>query len=123
MVTSPVAPSKIAVGDIIVFRPPSVTTTVAHRVVDVELAEDTVLFKTKGDAANNYDSDVVPVTNLLGKVICWIPFVGRIVHSIRSVPGFGLIMLVTTILLLLVQVRSLIRIRSSKPSKHLSSIE
>jgi signal peptidase len=124
MVTRAVAPSEVAVRDIIAFRPPGgTTTTVAHRVVEIELSENTVLFTTKGDAVENDDSYAVPAANLLGKVTYWIPFVGRIAHSIRTVPGFALLVLTPMVLLIIFQVRGLIGMRSSKSGRHLSSIE
>jgi signal peptidase len=118
MITHTVAPSEIAIDDIIAFRPPGgATTTVAHRVVEVNPAENTVLFITKGDAVEDNDSYAVPATNVLGRVIFWIPLVGYITHSIKTVPGFVLLVLVPMVLIILLQARSLIRAHSTKSDK------
>lgn len=119
MITNTVAPSEIAIDDIIAFRPPGgVTTTVAHRVVEVNPSENTVLFTTKGDAVEDNDSYAVPAANVLGKVIFWIPLVGYIAHSIKTVPGFVLLVLVPVVIIILLQARSLIRAHSTKAGKY-----
>lgn len=73
-------------NDVIAFKKDD--RTVTHRVVEVEDKGSLLYYKTMGDANNTSDSDLVPQSNLLGKVFFAIPYIGRIVFFIKTVPGY-----------------------------------
>src|SRR3989338_4251358 len=73
-------------NDVIAFKKED--RTVTHRIIDVEDKGSLLYYKTMGDANNISDSDLVPQSNVLGNVFFAIPYAGRIVFFINTVPGY-----------------------------------
>ena len=99
-----VDPAKIKVGDIIAFYPrwdPDIT--VSHRVIEV-LEKPFLAFRTKGDANEDPDRDIVPVDYLLARVSYNIPYLGYALISVakysRSELGFVLFVCLPTFFLI-----------------------
>lgn len=73
--------------------------TFTHRVVYSKENAGTFFYKTKGD--NNKDEDIgeIPEYKTVGKVILYVPILGRIVNFVKSQQGFiALIIIPTTII-------------------------
>lgn len=87
-------------GDIISFTNAR-SQTITHRVTDITKKDNVVQFKTKGDANNVSDTDLVPNANVVGKVIFQVPYVGRFIGFIKTPIGFGLIIVLPTLLFIL----------------------
>lgn len=68
------------VGDVVVFQ--TQRTAVVHRIIAIN--GDEVI--TRGDA-NTADDEPITMANIKGKVVCAIPFVGYIVHLIKTPLG------------------------------------
>jgi len=97
----PVVPADIEVGDIIAFNPPwRPDDTVSHRVIEV--LDDG--FRTKGDANEDPDLDIVPAANVIGRVSFNIHHMGYVLERIgrytRNPLGFGLLICIPTALLI-----------------------
>lgn len=98
-------------GDVISFKNAK-DQTVTHRVVSV-VKESPIQetpsketpwktqYKTKGDANNTPDTELVPASSVLGKVIFQVPYVGRFIGFIKTPLGFGLIIILPTLLFIL----------------------
>ena len=100
----PVDPSKIKVGDIVAFNPPSQPdVTVSHRVIEI-IREPALGFQTKGDANEDPDFDIIPADNVLAKVPFTMPNMGRYLLHIKQYTksrlGFGLFIALPTVLLI-----------------------
>ena len=96
-----VDPADIEVGDVIAFNSSTdADITVSHRVIGV-LDNG---FRTKGDANENPDLEVVPASDVIGKVDFDIPHVGsllmRIEHFIHTSLGFTLLIGIPAVLLI-----------------------
>ena len=99
-----VEPTQIEVGDIIAFKPrwdPDVT--VSHRVIEV-IEEPFLAFRTKGDANEDPDWDILPVDYVLARVAFNIPKLGyvlnRISGYIRGPLALALCVILPTVLLI-----------------------
>lgn len=81
-----VDPAEIKVGDIIAFNPPrhEPDVIVSHRVVEVLSDGASLEFRTKGDANENPDFDVIPASNVMAKVTYNIPKAGYALARIRQ---------------------------------------
>jgi len=88
VVTRPVEPETIVVGDIITFRPTTVgESMISHRVIDVRRAS-ALYFLTKGDANDNPDPFTVPARNLVGKICFHAPYWGYLTEFLKTPIGF-----------------------------------
>ena len=100
--------TSIEEGDIITFRINS-DTLVTHRVVEIYNQNGDISFKTKGDANNAEDEDLVMGDDLVGKYIFRIPAFGYLTDLIRQPLGFVLLFVLPIVILLGKEVKSLIK--------------
>ena len=75
--------NELSEGDIIAFE--SGASVVTHRIISID--ESQMLITTKGDANENEDFTPVAYTNVLGKVIGHIPFIGMIAAWLSEASG------------------------------------
>ncbi len=88
VVTSPVEPDDIAVGDIITFRSVSgEEMLITHRVIGVG-ESSSLYFETKGDANQGPDPFTVPARNLVGRVAFNAPYWGYATEFLKTPLGF-----------------------------------
>jgi signal peptidase len=111
VVIKPVDPNTLQINDIICFRlsePPSIT----HRIANITSEG----FLTKGDANEDPDQWTVKKESVIGKVIFTIPFVGYIGYFVRTPIGFVLLILIPASLIIIIEIRSIIRNMKNKPA-------
>lgn len=73
---------SIKAGDVITFRADGIIT---HRVVNILRDKDGKAYlQTKGDANNRNDDFKIYENDIIGKVVCVIPYLGKIIRFIKS---------------------------------------
>jgi signal peptidase len=88
VVTRPVDPEEIKVGDIITFNPVSLgERMMTHRVIDIR-KNSPVVFQTQGDNCGMPDPFSVPAENLVGKICFHIPYGGNFTEFLKTPAGF-----------------------------------
>lgn len=93
--------ATLSTGDIVAFRTGASEgpSRITHRIVGVEQTDDGRMFRTKGDANEAPDSQLVAPENVIGSVWFHIPLVGRLVaFAGTSVGTFLLVVLPATLL-------------------------
>ncbi len=85
VITRPVEPKDIMMGDPILFRESylEAEARIVHRVIDITGIDSRLFFQTKGDANEYPDPDLVSSQNFIGKVVLYIPHVGKIAYLSR----------------------------------------
>lgn len=97
-----VNPKNISIGDIIVYRDGS-DRFVIHRVINIKIGVDGKLyFTTKGDGNPGPDSGDVSQDNVIGRVVCRIPWLGHIALFMRS--SFFAFIIIAIIILLIFEI-------------------
>src|SRR6056297_1241666 len=89
------------IGDIISFgepRPNNPPTT--HRIYDMEVIEGKIYYITKGDANNAPDRDRVAKSEVIGKTLISVPYVGYLVSFARKPIGFFLIVIIPALVII-----------------------
>jgi len=76
----------LAVGDVITFKI-SEETLATHRIIEVVQESGSVAYRTKGDANEMEDSNLVAPQNVVGKVRFSVPELGYLVTYIQEPPG------------------------------------
>jgi signal peptidase len=69
--------TQVRVGDVIAFHPMRTRGVTTHRVIDMRTIEGRLYFRTQGDANEFPDPNLVPATNVVGRVGPKVPWVGR----------------------------------------------
>ncbi len=68
----------LKVGDVIGFKPEGASNLVTHRIISIEKdSNGSCRFKTKGDASNAADKDLVAPDQVIGKYVSRIPELGN----------------------------------------------
>lgn len=84
VIVDSVSPSEISEDDVITFRngggdrATGDTDKVTHRVVEVVEQDGERYFRTKGDANEEVDAELVPAGNVVGRVSFHIPYIGHV---------------------------------------------
>jgi len=88
-----VDPSTITVGTVIIFRSPSGSIDIIHRVIGIVKVGDMLYFQTKGD--HNFAPDPwspgVPEQNVKGVLVARIPYIGYVTLALQGTLGIVLI--------------------------------
>lgn len=107
VVTCPVVPEAVEVGDIIVFRSVDKRANLlSHRVVSIE-RNSPLSFRTKGDANKTPDPFVVPAENLVGKLAFHAPLLGYAVLFLKTTSGLLVSLVIPGVIVLVFCLKSL----------------
>ncbi len=87
-------------GDILVYKKPLTNELIVHRAVKIELRGDVYWITTRGDN-NPGDDSSWPATQLVGKVIARIPYVGNLPLLFHSETNMYIVFLVFLIILII----------------------
>jgi len=96
---APAADYKI--GEVITFGAISKTETpVTHRIKDIKIVDGQPVYITKGDANNATDSKEVPRSEVKGKVLFSIPYLGYALNFVKQPLGFALVIIIPAVLII-----------------------
>ena len=99
-----VAPSSIyQVGDIIAFKRGQKTIT--HRIKTIANG----MYQTKGDANDAADPQKISKFQIIGRDIAIIPYVGKVMEFIKTVPGFFLLIVLPVTIFIAFEARTIKR--------------
>ncbi|MGB9706564.1 MAG: signal peptidase I [Microgenomates group bacterium] len=100
-----VKPEILKEGNIITFtsrEDPNITIT--HRLIAIEEKEGQTVFKTRGDANNSDDISETLPGQIKGRVVFSLPFLGYLSVWIRKPLGFGLLVILPAILIIISEI-------------------
>ena len=80
VISHPITPEDIRVGDIILFQEPETGAPVCHRVIDIEENNGELFFQTKGDANAYTDTNPISRKDIIGKTTLYVPQVGKLAY-------------------------------------------
>ena len=78
-------PALLETGDIIVFYDGRNEVPITHRIVENQTGEGQVI--TKGDANDSNDIAPIPYSNIIGKVVLHLLFLGRLLTPLGTMMG------------------------------------
>lgn len=100
VVARQIPPMDARVGDIVTFRDPlKHDRLITHRVREIHVLQNKVLFVTKGDANTSTEHWVVPEDGTIGRVAFHVPLLGYFMVWIHSTFGLLLLIVLPTLLL------------------------
>jgi signal peptidase len=104
VVIKPVELETLKIGDIICFEL-SGSTSITHRIINI--TEEG--FITKGDANEDPDQRIVKRENVIGKAIFTIPYLGYLVHFVRTPLGFILLIVIPASLIIVMEIKNIMK--------------
>lgn len=102
--------SEYGVGDTITFggrRKNEIPTT--HRIVASRVSNGEILFATKGDANESVDPAEIKESDVVGKVLFSIPFIGYIIDFARKPFGIVLIIVIPALLIVYDEINKIVK--------------
>jgi len=117
VVTETTEIAEIQIGEVITFKQPTAVGSeiyVTHRVINIVTKNGITQFQTKGDANEEPDIELVTSSNLIGKVVFTVPDIGYLPDNIKIPIGFILIISLPASLLIVGEVRNVIKSRRKK---------
>lgn len=110
--------AETGTGDIIIFhRPRDYNELIVHRAIEKWQDSNSWKFRTKGDANPSPDSWIVDETEIVGKVVGTVPYVGHIPLFVHTTNGKMIIVILIIILVLLEFVIPTIREKKDSESE------
>lgn len=107
IVVRQVDPESIVVGDVITFRVDA-QTLVTHRVAEIIRQDGSIAFRTKGDANNTEDPDLVTSDRVVGSMVFKIPYAGYIGRFVRTPKGFVAMIVFPGVLLIAGEIKNIL---------------
>ena len=108
VVVRQVDPATIRDGDVITFVSHNKADSyVTHRVVGVTNDDGIRVLLTKGDANDASDEDSVRASDVIGRVRLSVPYAGYAADFLRKPLGFGLVIGLPALLIILFEVRNI----------------
>ena len=95
--------TQLQKGDIITFQQDG--RIISHRILDITKDKKIIKFRTKGDNNEIPDSDLVPESQVYGKVVFSIKKIGKIISYIQNIRGLINIVFFVIIVYILVSLR------------------
>jgi len=106
VMVKPVEDYKIS--DVITFGPYSKTKPpTTHRIHDIKIVDGQPVYITKGDANNAPDLREIVKTDILGKVLASIPYLGFVVDFVKKPIGFALIIIIPAAIIVSDEIRNI----------------
>lgn len=132
VVTKPVEPWRVHIGDVITFKTPLLPGQVrsgerpltTHRVTAVNMDDDgNGIFTTKGDANEDPDAWQVTDADVVGREAFALPYLGYLSNFIKTRTGFLLLVLAPGLLVIATELRSIfVQLRASRKAAHAEKI-
>lgn len=123
VIVNDASPKRIQEGDVIVFRPPggheeANSDRVTHRVVEVIREDGQLYFRTKGDANEEPDQQLIPAENVIGRVGFHIPYIGYVIQFGGTDTGILALVIVPSVLLIVNEVWTFAKAVKYNQSSH-----
>mgnify|MGYP006281546871 CR=1 FL=1 len=109
VIVDDVDPATIEEGDVITYIRSGQDTPTTHRVIGVEEGGDELAFRTKGDANEDPDASPVSASQVRGKILFTIPYIGYVVEFANTPYGFAALVGVPFVLLVVSELISFFR--------------
>lgn len=87
-------------GEVVSFKN-SQGITVTHRIIDKLAENGAVVFKTKGDANNTQDNELVTSGKIIGKKVFVLPYLGRITAFLKTPVGFIALVVIPAVIFII----------------------
>lgn len=98
------------IGDVITFGEISKTKVpVTHRITEIEIIQGQAYYTTKGDANAVADSKKISKTEVIGKVVFKVPYLGYFVNFLKTPAGFVLIIVLPAVLIIADEIKKIRR--------------
>lgn len=95
------------IGDVVTRATSDPKVTITHRIVAKENTDGKTLFETKGDANEDVDGELVDQSNIIGRKIMTIPYIGYPIGFARTLQGFILLIIIPAVIIIYEEIKNI----------------
>lgn len=100
--------AEYTVGDIVTFgRDTKTDVPTTHRIVEARTESGAYIFKTKGDANESADVAELRQSEIIGKVIFDVPYLGYLLDFAKKPLGFVLLVILPAVMIIIDEARNI----------------
>jgi len=112
--------SDYQIGDVITFGPYSKTKVpTTHRIYDIKVEGGQPVYITKGDVNNAPDSREIKKSDIVGKVLFSVPYMGYAVEFAKKPIGFALIIIIPAAIIVGDEIKKIyVEVKKKKTAKN-----
>jgi len=99
--------SDYVVGDIITFQKKGERVSTTHRIAGIKEENGNILYETKGDANGGFDREGPFKSEVIGKVLFSVPYIGYVMNFIEQPLGFILIVGIPSLLIIIGEIKKI----------------
>jgi len=112
--------SDYQIGDVITFGPYSKTKVpTSHRIYDIKVEGGQPVYITKGDVNNAPDSREIKKSDIVGKVLFSVPYMGYAVEFAKKPIGFALIIIIPAAIIVGDEIKKIyVEVKKKKTAKN-----
>ena len=97
-------------GDIIAFKNANNSKTLTtHRIAGIENKNGQFFYRTKGDANNAVDRELVSAENVIGKAYFRLPYLGKLIAFTKTSTGFALAVIFPALLVIAFEIHNIFK--------------
>lgn len=123
IITKKVSAEDINVGDVISFKDKNEDIVITHRVVEVKDVNGIYFYQTKGDSNSSVDQNLVPYSQIQGKYMFKVPFLGKLITYVRTPKGMAFVLTFVICIYVLYDIAEREIIRNKHKQRALSKIK
>lgn len=110
---------KYRAGDIVAFTSQKdKNTIITHRIVGTKIETDKILYQTQGDANNAPDNNFVEESKIIGKNTFTVPALGKVFAAAKTKEGFFALILAPAVLVILFEIFNIAKEIGNIRKKH-----
>lgn len=111
------------VGDVVIFgKDTAKDVPTTHRIVSSRAVEGVMLFTTKGDANKSPDTTEIRLSDIHGKALLDIPYLGYVIDFVKTPLGLILVIVLPAIFIVYDEIRKIVqevkRLKMPNPEKN-----
>jgi signal peptidase len=97
------------IGDIITFKRRGEKDLTTHRIVEMRVEQGSPIYTTQGDANNAPDMREVKESEVTGKALFAVPYLGYAVDFAKKPVGFALLIIIPALLIIGDEIKKIIK--------------
>ena len=102
--------SQYKIGDIVIFGKDTKTDIpTTHRIISSRAVEGVMLFTTKGDANEDADSREIRQSEIHGKILFNVPYMGYVVDFVRKPLGMIVVIVIPAFIIIYDEIRKIVK--------------
>lgn len=104
IITSKIKEKDIKVGDVLSYKSVQDNIIITHRLIEIKNENDQKVYIFKGDNNTSVDEEKVTYSNIQGKYLYSIPYIGTLVTYVKTPSGMAMVIAVILLIFVIFEI-------------------